>query len=404
MIVRAADAADHAEVHELLSSAFKQEPLVHAIVSVTCEADPNFRRGDLRVVEAGGKIVSMMMLIRRPLRIGTAIVKGAIVSPVGTHPDHKGKGYCSAVMRDAVRYMRAQGFDLSILWGVPWLYPHYGYSPAMMRPEVLIKPEQGRPVEADPCERRAFTESDLGQMTRIYHKNTEAISCAEIRSPTMSHWKPSGSKAKLEVFTDKKARVIGYCSIGTDWGRPCAHEIGVLNHEACGIIYNGLLETAKEKGFEELRCLVHPDHPFARFALWHKAEIRISSFGGAGMARVLNLPSLLSKMERELEQRLCRSELHNTACTLKIASEEDAATLSINHGKVSASPDNSQADYELEIPLASLNPLVTGCKDICELAATSKLKIKGGKQATQLIKTLFPRGTPTGSNMPLFWE
>jgi predicted acetyltransferase len=86
--------------------------------------------------------VSMMMLLRRPLRIGTAVVNGAIIAPVATHPNHQGKKYCSAVMRDAVRYMKTQRFDITILWGNTWLYPHYGYSPAMVKTELVIKPTQ----------------------------------------------------------------------------------------------------------------------------------------------------------------------------------------------------------------------------------------------------------------------
>jgi len=35
------------------------------IVEATVGADPNFRKGDLRIVEAEGKIVSMMLIIRR---------------------------------------------------------------------------------------------------------------------------------------------------------------------------------------------------------------------------------------------------------------------------------------------------------------------------------------------------
>ena len=404
MIVKAADLKEYAEIRDMVSKAFKQSELERKIIKVTTDEDPNFRKGDLRVVEANGLIVSMMMLIRRPLRIGTAIVNGAIVAPVATHPDHQKKGYCSTVMRDAIQYMKTQGFDLAILWGIPWLYPHYGYSPAMLKTELVIKPKQSSVVEKGPYEFRPFTEADLEKITRIYHSNTATRSCAEVRSPTMWEWKPGGSEAKLEVLTDKENKVIGYRALGTDRGRPCTHEIGVLDDESCGVIFNSLLETAKQKDLKEFYCIIHPDHPFSRFAFWRDSEIRVNRGGGAGMARVLNLVSLLIKMRKEFERRLCHSELHDLECSLKISSNGESVVLEINHGRVSVRTDNVNYSCQLDIPLAGLNPLITGYKDIRELVRDPHVKAKGGKRAVRLIEVLFPMGFPFGGCPPLVWE
>lgn len=404
MIVRAARPEGYAEICDMVDKAFKQSKLERTIIKVTTGEDPNFQKGDLRVVEVDGKIVSMMMLIRRPLRIGTAIVKGAIVAPVATHPDYQKKSYCSAVMRNAIQYMKAQGFDVIILWGVPWLYPHYGYSPSMVKTELIIKPGKSGLAANVPCESRFFTETDLEQMTYIYHSNTATRTCAEIRSPTMWQWKPGGPEVKLEVVTDEKGGVVGYWVLGTDWGHPCAHEIGVLNDEACEVIFNSLLETMKQKGLEEFHCVIHPDHPFARFAFWHGGEIRIRSGGGSGMARVLNLGSILTKMEREFERRLCYSEFHDLECNLKISSDEGFAVLEINHGRVSVSRDSVKGDHQLNIPLACLNPLITGYKDIKELIKDPQVNVRDGRRALRLIEVLFPTDFPFGGCPPLVWE
>ncbi len=405
MFVGAANPEEYAEIYDMVCKAFKQSKLENAIVKVTTTEDTNFRKGDLRIVKVDGKIVSMMMLIRRPLRIGTTIVNGAIVAPVATHPDYQRKGYCSAVMRNAIQYMKTQGFDITILWGNPWLYPHYGYSPAMMKTEIVIKPKQRGSSEKRSYEFRSFTKADLEQITQIYHSNTAARTCAEIRSARMWEWKPGGSEAKLEVLIDKKGKVIGYLALGTDWGRPCAHEIGVLNdEEACEVIFNYILEIAKSKSLKEFYCIVHPDHPFARFAFWHDGEIRIRSGSGAGMARLLNLVPLLTKMEKEFERRLHYSEFYDQECTLKILSEEGLAVLNINNGQVSVSADNVKSDYQLDIPLSCLNPLITGYKGISELVKNPNVKVRGGKLALRLINILFPTGFPYGGDIPLFWE
>jgi len=403
MLVKTADPEDYAGIYDIIDKAFRQPRIERTMIDITMREDPGFRRGDLRIVEVDGKIVSMMMIIRRPLRIGSAIVNGAIVGPVATLPDYERRGYCSAVMRDAIRYMKAEGFDMTILWGHPWLYPHYGYSPAMLNTELVIKPRQDSSLEKDRCEFRPFEEADLEQITRIYNSNTATRTCAEVRSPKLWEWKPRGS-AKLEVLADCKGEVVGYYCLGTDWGHPAALEVGALNDEVCEAIFNRLLETVVEKSLTELRCLVHPDHPFAHFAFWRGGEIRIRSGGGAGMARVLNLVSLLTKMEEEFERRLRYSELHDLNATLRISSEEESAILSIDHGQVSVSTEGIDVDHQLTIPLLCLNPLITGYKGIRELVKDPHIKVGGGERALRLIEVLFPTGYPGGGVLPLVWE
>ncbi len=405
MIVRAAERDEYPEICDLVDKSFKGSTIERTMINTTISGDPNFQKNDLRVVEADRRIASIMMLIRRPLRIGTAIVDGAMVGPVATHPNFQGKGYCSAVMRDAVQYMERQSFDITLLWGIPWLYTRYGYSPAMVKTETVIKLERKNPTENPSYDLRSFTEADLEPMTRIYHSNTATRTCAEIRSPEMWEWRPGGSEAKLEVLTDKKGEVIAYQALGTDWGgNSCAHEIGVLNHKACEAILDSLVRTAKGRGLKEFHCVVHPSHPFARFAFGRDGEIHIKSGGGGGMTQVISLISLFSKMEKEFERRLSYSEFHNRRCTLKLSSEGKSADLDIDHGQVTTSTDDNTGDYQLDISLTCLNPLITGYKSITELTKSPQVKVKGGKTALRLIDALFPTGFPSGGHPPLVWE
>jgi predicted N-acetyltransferase YhbS len=400
--VRAADPEEYSDIYDLVDAAFKSR-LERRMIRITVSDDPHFQKGDLRVTSVDGKVLSMMMLLRRPLRVGTAVVNGAIVAPLATHPDYQGKGYCSAVMRDAVQYMKAQGFDITILWGNPWLYPHYGYSPSMVRTELVVKSTQKTADVKNPFRVRPFVSTDVETITRIYNNNTATRTCAEVRSPATWEWKPNGSEVELEVVTDAEGEVIGYWSLGTDWGRPCAHEVGVLNDEACGVIFNCLLETSKTKGVTEFYCIIHPDHPFARFAFRHGSEVRIRSGGGAGMARVLNPVSLLTAMEKELERRLHHSELHDLGGTLTIVGEE-SAVLHFDNGRVSMDAETVEGGFQLDISLPSFNPLITGYLDINELAKRPHVMVTGGKQAVRLIDVLFPAGFPSGGFLPLVWE
>lgn len=404
MIVKAADPEEYGAICDVVEKANNQSTLESKIIKATTSEDPNFQKSDLRVVKVDEKIVSVAMLIRRPLRIGTALVKGALVAPVATHPDHQRKGYCSAVMKNTIQYMQTQGLELSLLWGIPWLYPRYGYSLAMVKTELVIKPQQSRSAENGSYEVRPFKEADLQQITRIYHRNTATRTCAEVRAPTTWTWKPRSSNVQLEVVTSNGGDVRGYFALGTDWGRPCVHEIGVRDEEACKHIFNRLLDTAKKKKLKEVLCIIHPSHPFSRFAFHHNGEIRIRSGGGAGMALVLSLGSLFTTMEKEWERRLSSSELHEIDCTFKIVSSGQFAVLNITRGQVSVRETETKCDYQLDIPLDCLNPLITGYRSISEVATNPQVNVQGGKHATRLIDVLFPTRLPFGGHLPLFWE
>jgi predicted N-acetyltransferase YhbS len=402
MIVRAAEPEEYRDIYALADAAF-QSPLERKIIQVTVSEDPRFQPGDLRVVSVDGRVVSMMLLLRRPLRVGRAVVNGAIVAPVATHPEHQGRGYCSAVMRDAIQYMKTQGVDLTILWGTPWLYPHYGYAPAMVRTELVVKPAQQRVDVTAPCDVRPFVETDVEAVTRIYHANTATQTCAEVRSPAGWEWRPSGAAVEREVVTDGAGEVIGYWSLGMDWGRPCAHEVGVATDDACGVVFNRLLEAAKTKGVTEFPCIIHPDHPFTRFAFHHGGEVRIRGGGGAGMARVINSRSLVTAMATEFEERLRHSELHDFEGALTIVSEE-TVVLHLDQGRVATAAATDGGGFQLDIPLASFNPLITGYLDGSEVVRRPSVAVTGGVPARRLIEVLFPAGWPSGGFLPLVWE
>jgi predicted N-acetyltransferase YhbS len=417
---RSTEEAEYEETFTMTQEAFRKAAggrstgkFERNIVEATVTADPNFRKGDLRIVEAEGKIVSMMLIIRRQVRIGRAIVNDAIVSPVATRVGHEKKGYCSLVMRDAIDYMKKQEFDITTLWGHPWLYTHYGYSPAMVSPSVAIKPERCRPTEVkDTFTIQPYEETQAKAITDIYRKNTINQVLAEIRNPEPFEWKVHSTNVEFQMVIDRKGTVIGYYAISqtAPSGRNLL-EIGVANTEACKIIFNKSLDYAKEKKLAELICPMSPQHPFAQFTYWQNGELRTTMASGAGFARILNMTTLFDKMKKELESRLTRSEFCNETLSLTVKTGEETTTFLINDGEIIVSTEEEKADYTLEAPLPSLNPLITGYKSIYELLEKKEATINSNKAVTaknqngiRLVGVLFPKGTPYDGNLPLVWE
>jgi predicted N-acetyltransferase YhbS len=417
--VRSAEEAEYEEILAMTQEAFRKDSdkpstgeFERNIVEATVTGDPNFRKGDLRIVETEGKIVSMMLIIRRQVRIGRAIVKNAIVAPVATRVHYEKKGYCSAVMRDAIDYMKQQEFDLTTLWGHPWLYTHYGYSPAIVSPSVAVKPERCRPIEVkETFTIQPYEETHVSAVTDIYHKNTADQVLAVIRKPEPFEWKVHSPSVEFQTVIDKNGRVTGYYSLSktAPSGRNLL-EIGIANTEACKIIFNKSLAYAKEKELAELICPMSPQHPFAQFAYWQNAELRRTMASGAGFARIINMTTLFGKMKKELESRLKRSEFCNKILSLALKIGEKTLTFVINDGEVTVSTEREKADCTVDTSLSSLNPLVTGYKSIHELVEKKEATIKDDNviakdfRGIRLVDVLFPKSTPYDGNLPLVWE
>ena len=71
--------------------------------------------------------------------------------------------------------------------------------------------------------------------------------------------------------------------------------------------------------------------------------------------------------------------------------------MTVNQGRV-------KGNYQLDIPLAYLNPLVTGYNDIRRLDKNPYAKLKGEERSIRLIEVLFPRRYPFGGRPPLVWK
>jgi len=380
------------------------------LVEILAEEDPAFRPQHLRLVEAGGHIVSMMMLIERQLRFGSASVRGNIIAPVATDPDQERKGYCSRVMRDAVAYMKGAGFVVSLLWGVPWLYPHFGYSSALPRLRVSLVPQHiSLPAERRDHHFESLSAEHIPAVNALYADNQSRATGSEVHSDDWWEWRPRNSRALYEVAIDGMGTITGYFQAlaSPDDGLK-AFDVGFRDRAAGEAILGRLLEVAMEHGVERFDLDLSPEHPFARVCFAHNGDLIVSRGGGAGMIRVLDLPALLGALEPVFARRLAHSEWgiagdEGAGYVLRLTSDEGAATLHLAKGSVGVGDERAEADDEAYVPLAVLNPLVTGFQPRLELLAQPDV-VLSSESAARLLEVLFPPGYPHWTGAAYFQE
>jgi predicted acetyltransferase len=82
----------------------------------------------IRVVVAGGKVVSCLTIVPAAVQIGSARVSMGGIGNVSTLPEEQNHGYASALMRDTLRVLREQGFWTSVLFPFSFsFYRKFGY-------------------------------------------------------------------------------------------------------------------------------------------------------------------------------------------------------------------------------------------------------------------------------------
>lgn len=80
--------------------------------------DSSYRLDQTRVVLVDGQIISTLRIWERELRIGSRSVRMGGIGGVGTHPDYRGRGYASALMRETADHLRQTGYDVGMLFSI----------------------------------------------------------------------------------------------------------------------------------------------------------------------------------------------------------------------------------------------------------------------------------------------
>jgi predicted N-acetyltransferase YhbS len=91
--------------------------------------DPGARPEQSRVVLVDGEIVSHIRLYDRWQRVGGVPIHVGCVGDVCTLPEHRRRGYCRALLEDALAYWDTHDTDLSMIVSGVGVYERCGWAP-----------------------------------------------------------------------------------------------------------------------------------------------------------------------------------------------------------------------------------------------------------------------------------
>lgn len=135
------------------------------------EGLPGFQPDWLRGAFRGHVLLGGYQHHERWLGLGSVRIRTGYVGAVVTHPDHRGQGVASALMRDGVEHARARRQALVVLRGIPDFYHRFGYVDVMEVTEHLVDRAAVAALPPSECRTRPATLDDAPALLDLYERH-----------------------------------------------------------------------------------------------------------------------------------------------------------------------------------------------------------------------------------------
>jgi len=170
--------------------------------------DPYFHPDRIRVGLLNGHIVSIAVILHRAAYVGNQVLTVAGLTAVATHPDYQRRGLGTRLIQDAVRLIRQQGYDLSMLTTrVPGFFSRFGYRevPKVSGYECPASALARLPIESTCAIERLDYQRHWPALAALYHNYSRARTGMQLRD--MRFWEtwprrgtfPHGFSSELDA-------------------------------------------------------------------------------------------------------------------------------------------------------------------------------------------------------------
>ncbi len=349
--------------------------------------------GHRRQVFVDGEAVSWLWVLDHPIRLLGQTVRMGGIGGVGTREEHRMKGYARRLLSDTVRYMTDQGYDVTMLFGIPDFYDKFGYIPCIPAHQVTMATRDAERAAgaAKGWKVRPLTEDDYAFVVRVSNAANADRSASLIRYKGkwngFRHGSDWWTKATAAVVEDPDGRPAGYMAWDKGVTAVKAVEVEAADARAYPAILAELARMAVDMRCGEVEMVLPPDHPFAVFARRYgcRAATRFQRMGG-GMMRILNQGPLFEKLQPGMEMRLQRSGLAGRRVRLRLETDLGTTRLLLN------ADGEGESRVTLKLRQDRLMQLVVGYRPAADVLGEEGVESRGPAQ--EVLDALFGGQTP----------
>lgn len=350
-------------------------------------------------IEGEEKPVCNLWVIDFTMRVGTAVVRMAGIGGVHTAREHRMKGYMRHLFEDTVHYMIAEGYDISMLFGIENFYTKFGYVAGLAAFECKVKTrdaEVAGETAAGTYITRPIGEVDMPAVLDLYNANNTMRVCSVVRAPEdftkfeKGTW--YGTPPDTQLWEDANGKLLAY-AVWDHYDKAVkVAEVEARDDAFFPTLLSFFAAQAVNKRCEDVQLFIPSDHPFAEYVQRFGAEWTVTyPRYGSGMLRLLNQQPFFEKIAPELERRLALSRSAGYTGTLTFQTDLGTSTLVINRGSITVT-DKAHEGLRLELSQDKLTQLAIGYRSARDVLNDPQVKAHG--DVLPLLDILFPKGTP----------
>lgn len=357
----------------------------------TCGAGyPGFRREHTRIAVYKGEIAGSLRLNTETIRLGEARLRMGGFGWVSTEPRHRNKGVCRALMLNALEYMCAHNYHVSMLFGIPNFYHRFGFATTLADYAILVEASEAMAISASGARIREVKPGEIAVLQKMHAANDADVACSLLR--TAAHMTNRWERYKnVKVLTNAQGRVQAYFLANRVDDQLHVEEVGLADMSVCPEILSSCVRVASEEAVSRIRFLCPPPHPFARFLLQYKSihEMRIVRDSG-GMMAFVNLGEALESMIPEWESLLAKSSLRDTRIEITFLVDRVSYRVRAQRGAIDVA--STPGVNKVGLTCEELMHLITGYRHAQDIINIRRRILSPESRA--LLEVLFPKRTP----------
>jgi predicted acetyltransferase len=294
---------------------------------------------DFLVIKHDGKVVASVALVPVTWSVGDVQMKVAELGMVATLPEYRRRGLIRQLVDEYHVQVGEQGYDLSVLEGIPYFYRQFGYEYAV---PLLEETRIGLELipECDPKVKiRPFTIRDLPKAIRLLEHSQRKFYVHSVRDPRIwgiQHETMIASDPEpFEAYAvDDEGETAAYFRMRenpvekellltevTEVDRPCAQAI-----------LKFLKEHGQKHGLETLVACVSYQEPFSQHFAAIGATRRAPVY--AWQVRIVDYVRIFWKLKPLFEERLADSMYRRLTETLNFNLREFSIRMTVKDGEI----------------------------------------------------------------------
>ena len=261
-------------------------------------------------LDMGGETVGRAEVNDLTMRLyGTWVRMGGIANVV-VQSQHRGKGYASRLMREAVSYMEREGYAVSILFGIPDFYHRFGYVPVTPEYAVSVAVRDAERLSAATTVRPACREDYAGLLdlyTRVNASRSGAVRRTRVFYEALEEEVWWGHPTRMLV-TGEAGHPTGYVLLKGDPASFSVMDVIVpAEHVATAgaslIAWLGQEALARRR--ERLRLPLPADEPLVTLLRGIGCKVETTYPANYGcMGRIVDLGALATAIEPAIADRI----------------------------------------------------------------------------------------------------